>query len=354
MENRDQTRDIFDIIATYFVNTYWLPLYKHAFDAFSERQFPNIEEAYKVMIDRYRVAFCVTQDSQGRENANYSKIIVDLQNNYNTWLNTNLSLGDFIDIVCRQIIPVDVYKSLSRQDNRKDELFRKTITQAVTNFTVYVATIGLADVTKGRAGTVAKQRMAAWKEEFIKIMYTERDTLYGRFMATKSGVNPNKQKDSQISREAFDKMLLKIKQLIEEKAKIQKELNMFVFASKKQREADTAKIAELNALLGGANTNVAKPAPRRPAALPTVEEVEEISSEEESIEESAPKMERINDPTKDDFLRNKAKNAGAVASDVTKALDDVESYSGDDFVEKEPPPRETEDETSSSEMSADE
>lgn len=354
METRDQTRDIFDIIATYFVNTYWFPLYKHAFDAFSERQFSNIEEAYKVMIDRYRVAFCVTQDSQGRENPNYSKIIVDLQNNYNTWLNNNLSLGDFIDIVCRQIIPIDVYKSLGRQDNRKDDLFRKTITQSVTNFTVYVATIGLADVIKGRAAGAAKQRMAAWKDEFIKILYTERDILYGRFMATKSGVDPNKQKNNQISREAFDRMLAKIKQLIEEKAKIQKELNIFVFAAKKQHETDTAKIAELTALLAGANAGPVRPAPRRPAALPTVEEVEEVSSEEESsVEQSAPKLERINDPSKDDFLKKKAVGVGS--SDITKPLDDVESYSGDDFVERGPPPKETEEETeSSSEMSADE
>ena len=350
----DQTRDIFDIISTYFVNTYWFHLYKHAVDANNERQFPTLEDAYKVMVDRYRQAFCVTQDAQGRQNQNYNKIVADLQKNYNTWMQTDLSLGDFIDIVCRQIIPDDVYKKLSRQDNRKDELFRKAITQAVTNFTVFVATRGLVDVIRNRT---SKQAMAAWKEEYIRIMYSERDELYGRFMASKSGVDPTKIQKNQISREAFDKMTEHLKRVIYEKAKVQKELNLYIAFSKKQREVDQSKIAELEALLAGATAG--RPAPRRqaPAALPRVEVVQEAAesvedSSEEPSEASPPKLERINDPAKDDFLKKKT---GVVeASHITKALDDVPEYSGEDFVSKGPPDEDDSSEYSSGSMSMDE
>jgi hypothetical protein len=345
MDVRDQTRDIFDIIATYFVNTYWFPLYKHAHDAYSERQFSNLPDAYKVMIDRYRVAFCIVQDSQGRENPNYSKIVTDVKNNYNEWLSTDLSFGDFIDVVCRQIIPDDVYKKLGRQDNRKDELFRKTITQTVTNFTVYVATEGLGYVMNDR-GPTCKQRMSLWKEEFIRILYGERDELYGRFMATKSGINPKKS-GNHISREAFDKMVEQIKKLIFEKAHLQKELNMFVSASKNQRAVDNAKIAELTALLAGSRP-IGRAPPRVPMAMPTEEVSSDVTSEEES---SGDNLERINDPSKDDFL---SKNKQDLGSDITAPLDRIPEYSVDDLDVKNPPKKNESSEESSSEMSMDE
>jgi hypothetical protein len=342
---RDQTRDIFDIIGTYFVNTYWFPLYKHAHDAFSERQFPNLPDGYKVIVDRYRVAFCTAQDSQGRENPNYSKIINDVKNNYNTWLQTDLSLGDFIDIVCRQIIPGDVYKTLGRQDNRKDELFRKAITQSVTNFTVYVATEGLADVINDR-GPTAKQKMALWKEEFIRILYNERDELYGRFMATKSGVSSRKA--NHISREAFDKMTEQIKKLIFEKAKIQKSLNMFVFAAKKQQEVDAAKIAELTAMLGAGAGRGRAPARFTPVLATEPVSSDETFSEEESSEDGS-KLPKINNPAGDDFL----KKGNDLDKSITAPLDDVPEYSGEDFEQKDAPV-ENSSEESSSEMSMDE
>lgn len=323
---RDQTRDIFDCIATYFVNTYWTHLYKHAFDSYTERQYNTIDDSYKVMADRYRVAFCVTHDAQGKENKNYIKIITDLHNNYNVWMKSDLSLGDFIDIVCRQIIPEDVYKNLGRQDNRKDELFRKTITQAVTNFTYFVSTMGVNDVINVRDANRSEPKKSAWKEEFIKILYHERDELSGRFMATKIGVDPSKREKNQISREAFDKMTIQIKKLIYEKAAIQKELNTFIFAARKQQEVDRAKIAELTAMLSSDFSNNRKVALRvapQKAALP---KIEELPSEEESSEASSNgSLEKINDPAKDTFLKK-----GKADSSITAPLDELSSYSGDD------------------------
>lgn len=351
---RDQTRDIFDVIATYFVNTYWFPLFKHAFDSFSERQFPNIEDAYKVMIDRYRVAFCVKQNSQGRENANYSKIITDLQNNYNTWMDSKLTCGDFIDIVCKQIIPEDMYKTLGRQDTRKDELFRKTITQAVTNFTVFVSTQGLNGVVKQRDATNSKTNQMMLKEEFIKILYHERNELYGRFMATKSGVDPSKRQNN-ISSEAFDRMAQKIKELIHEKAKIQNELNLVLFAAKKESAAQKARIAELT-------TQLANTGGRRAPPPPKVQEIgsdeEEVTSEDDSSEvQSSKGLEKINDPTKDDFITKKIATSGAPLTKndpITQPLDEVPDYSGEDVSIKAPPRKNSNSSDESTSMSMDE
>lgn len=361
-QTRDQTRDIFDIVSTYFTNTYWFHLYKHAHDAYEQRHYGTIEDAYKVMVERYRIAFSAPQNAQGKENVNYVKIITDLRNQYNTWMQTNLTLGDFIDVICKQLLPEDTYKSLGRQDSRKDDVFRKTIVQAVTNFTVYVSTEGLADVTRVREPAAAKPRQQAWKEEFIQILYDLRNDLYGRFMATKTGVNPSKmrnQKD-QISKEAFDKMVEKIKQLISEKAAIQKSLNTYIFAANKRMETDKAKIAELEAKLEAAYR--AMP-PKRgvPPPLPvvsskTVDESsgsdEDVSSEEPSDDVKSPKIERINNPEEEIDPVQKAKD-----KEITAPLDEVPEYSGDDFVEKGPPKGASEEISSiddSSALSADE
>lgn len=336
---RDQTRDIFDIVSTYFVNTYWFHLYKHAYEAFEQRQFGTLDDAYKVMADRYRIAFSAPQNAQGKENTNYVKIIGDLRNQYNTWMQTNLSQGDFVDIICKQLLPEDTYKTLGRQDSRKDDVFRKTIVQAVTNFTVFVSTEGLADVLKIRDPAQAKPRQQAWKEEFIQILYDLRNELYGRFMATKTGVNPNKrnQKD-QISKEAFDKMVEKLKQLISEKAKIQQSLNTYIFAANKRMEADKAKIAELEAKLEAALRAI----PPRRGAPPPIQldnksaessSGEDVSSEEPSEEPSKEqKLPRINNPEEETLHKQKASD-----KDITAPLDEVPEYSGDDFVEKGPP-----------------
>ena len=362
MQPRDQTRDIFDIVSTYFANTYWFHLYKHAHDAYEQRQFGTVEDAYKVMVDRYRIAFSAAQNAQGKENVNYVKIITDLRNQYNTWMQVNLSLGDFIDVICRQLLPDDTYKSLGRQDTRKDDVFRKTIVQAVTNFTVYVATEGLTDVIRSRDPAAAKPKQLAWKEEFIQILYDLRNDLYGRFMATKTGVNPNKmrnQKD-QISKEAFDKMVEKIKQLILDKAKIQKSLNTYIFATKKQMETDKAKIAELEAKLETAYRSIppkrGMPPPAPIFSTKTVEESsgsdEDVSSEPPSEERKSSKIERINNPDEEVTTQQKAQD-----KEITAPLDEVPEYSGDDFVEKGPPKGASEEISSiedSSALSADE
>lgn len=363
MQTRDQTRDIFDIVSTYFTNTYWFHLYKHAHDAYDQRQFGTIDDAYKVMVDRYRIAFSAPQNAQGKENTNYVKIITDLHNQYNTWMHTNLTLGDFIDVICKQLLPDDTYKSLGRQDTRKDDVFRKTIVQAVTNFTVYASTEGLNDVIRVRDPITAKPRQQAWKEEFIQILYDLRNNLYGRFMATKTGVNPHKmrnQKD-QISKEAFDKMVEKIRQLIAEKAKVQKSLNTYIFAANKRMEADKAKIAELEAKLETAYR--AMPAKRVVPQMPSISSAkaaaeessgsdEDVSSEDPSEEKKSSKLERINNP--EDEITDKQKDKDR---EITAPLDEVPEYSGDDFVVKGPPKGASEDVSSlddSSALSADE
>ncbi len=339
----DQTRDIFDVVSTYFVNVYWFHLYKHANDAFQERQYPNLEDAYKSVIDKYRIAFCVKQNSQGRDNDNYFKIITDLQNNYNTWMDTKLTHGDFIDLVCRQMIPEDVYKTLGRQDTRKDNLFRKSITQSVTNFSVYIATQGLDGVIKQR-GANSKLHQMACKEALINILYSERNTLYGRFMATKSGVNPSKQ-EGQISREAFDKMVQKIKELINDKAKLQNELNMFIFAAKKESAIQKSEIAKLNAMLGQGSVERLEP-----RIKPIKQPVEVVSEEETSSESDSvvSGLEKINDPAKDDFLVKKIPDKN---DPITKPLDEVPEYSGEDVIEASKVPS---DDDESSSMSMDE
>jgi predicted SnoaL-like aldol condensation-catalyzing enzyme len=358
MQTRDQTRDIFDIVSTYFVNTYWFHLYKHAYEAYEQRQFGSVEDAYKVMVDRYRIAFSAPQNAQGKENTNYIKIINDLRSQYNTWMQTTLSQGDFVDVITKQLLPEDTYKSLGRQDIRKDDVFRKTIVQAVTNFTVYASTEGLSDVTKIRDPATAKPRQQAWKEEFIQILYDLRNELYGRFMATKTGVNPGKMRNQteQISKEAFDKMVEKIKQLIIEKAKIQKSLNTYIFAANKRMESDKARIAELEAKLEAALRSA--PVRRVVAPLLPVKKEEEssgsdedVSSEEPSDDVKSPKLERINNP--DEEITEKQKNKDKA---ITAPLDEVPDYSGDDFVEKGPPKGASADSSddNSSALSADE
>lgn len=319
----DESRDIFDVLSTYFVNCYWNELYKHANDAFVQQQFNSLSDAYCEMVERYRRAF-TELDPNERVNHNYDRIMKDIHNSYNFYFRSTSTFSDFIDILSKQFIPRDLYASLPRQDKRKDEIIRRALTKVVNAFSLFTATSGLQAVIQGRNQN-AQQSMMGWKQKGIELFNKERSELYARSMAEKTGIDPNKKEG--ISREAFEKMQEKIKDLIHDKADLQKKLNDHV----KYIHLLKRRIAELEK---AKTVVVADPLIRQKPRLPKVSRVEEItndaslvsSSEEPNVEDESEKLPRINNPEEKD------KNPDDKLAEVAAPLDELSEYSGEDFV----------------------
>jgi hypothetical protein len=316
----DNTRDIFDVMSTYFVNCYWNELFKHANDAFVQQQFPTLGESYCEMVERYRRAF-TDLDPNERVNHNYDRILKDIHNSFNFYFQSQSSYSDFIDTISKQFIPRDLYASLPRQDRRKDEMVRRVLTKVVNTFSMFTATEGLVTVTQGR-GQNAQQNMMNWKVKGIELFNKERSDLYARAMAGKTGVDPNKKEG--ISREAFEKMQEKIKELIHEKADLRKKLNshaQYINLLKRKIAESERDRAEAVA--------VADPRVSRRTRLPKITAVEkaiESSEDDDEEEEEEEAIPRINDPEEKD--QNPHNPIGQIAA----PLDDLSEYSGEDFV----------------------
>ncbi len=313
----DESRDIFDVLSTYFVNCYWNELYKHANDAFVEQQFNSLGEAYCEMIERYRRAF-TELDPNERVNHNYDRIMKDIHNSYNFYFRSTSTFSDFIDVLSKQFIPKDLYASLPRQDKRKDEIVRRALSKVVNAFSLFTATNGLQIAIQGRTQN-AQQNMTGWKQKGIELFNKERSDLYARSMAGKTGIDPNKKEG--ISREAFEKMQEKIKDLIHDKADLQKKLNDHV----KYIHLLKRRIAELEK---SKPVVVADPLTRQKPRLPKSSRVEEITdaSPVSSEEEVTEKLPRINNPEEKD------QKPDDPLADIAAPLDELSEYSGEDFV----------------------
>ena len=317
----DESRDIFDVLSTYFVNCYWNELYKHANDAFVQQQFNSLGDAYCEMIERYRRAF-TELDPNERVNHNYDRIMKDIHNSYNFYFRSTSTFPDFIDVLSKQFIPKDLYTGLPRQDKRKDEIVRRALTKVVNAFSLYTATSGLQAVIQGRSQN-AQQNMMVWKQKGMELFNKERSELYARSMAGKTGVDPNKKEG--ISREAFEKMQEKLKDLIHDKADLQKKLNDHV----KYIHLLKRRIAELEK--ARSHVVVADPVRLKPR-LPKVSRVEEITDEaspassEDEEKETTEQLPRINNPEEKDQKKDDK------LAEVAAPLDELSEYSGEDFV----------------------
>ena len=320
----NESRDIFDVLSAYFVNCYWNELYKHANDAFVQQHFNTIGESYCEMVERYRRAF--TESDPKEKNHNFERILTDIHNSYNFYFKSHSNISDFIDVLSKHFIPRDLYASLPRQDRRKDDMIRRVLTKVINAFSLFTATEGLVTVTQGR-GQNAQQNMMGWKAKGIELFNKERSELYARAMAKKTGVDPNKKEG--ISREAFEKMQEKLKELIHEKADLRKQLNNHVryIQLLKRRVAELEK--ERTTAVVIADPNAGRRSLPKASAVNRVfesssdESEEEEEEEEEEVEEGLP---RINNPDEKD------QNPNDVLANVAGPLENLTEYSGEDFV----------------------
>lgn len=230
MENITSEK-VFEVIAVYFANCYWNPLYKAAKDAYLEGQIESLEESYRTTIERYHKAFCGSSPGP-RANKHYLDIIKDLHQNYRNYLQTGQTLMDFIDTCTRFFLPKEYYKTMARQDPKKDVIFKQILTKTLTKFTAFVLQEEVARAVKKEVRNnqeMQKQFLATWKKKIVEILTGERNEFCSLIMAKNSGVDlRNKEDIPTIPKEVCDKMQGKIRELIDEKAALAADYNKLV------------------------------------------------------------------------------------------------------------------------------
>lgn len=215
---------IFEIIGVYFANCYWNNLYALAQENWKEGKYRTIQEAYEGVIDKYSKAFRSENDVS--EKKHYDRIIKDLYINYRDFLQSHDTLIEFIDRVSKFLLPNDFYKTLTSRDPKKDTIFRNILTKSIARFTIFLDRHEIEKVTNEN-NRQNKNNLLEWKKKFIDFFIRERDEFCTLLMAKTSGVNLNKD-ENWMSKEICDKLRNKIKDLVEEKSNLIKQINDYV------------------------------------------------------------------------------------------------------------------------------
>lgn len=237
---------VFEILGVYFTNCYWTHLWKAADEAYQDEAYPSITEAYRDTIEKYQRAFCGKDEPGGKANRHYLEIIKDINRNFCEFLGTTKTIVGMLDLICQFLLPREYYKSLGRQDSRKDAVVREVLSKTVTRFTIYILQNEVDNVVKLRAadrnikqGKNEKDKkqlqeqvqkiMQTWKVRFIDIINNSRTEFCNILIAKSNGIDITKPEEiPSVPREAFDRLQAHMSELLKEKALITQEHNKMV------------------------------------------------------------------------------------------------------------------------------
>lgn len=235
MESADD--DVFQIIATYFANTYWNNIYATAVNAFQEGRLKpqpkNMGEAYYRILDQYTRAISAL-DLDGGENKHYIHILTDMFKQYGELLQIT-NFVTFKNLLVKPFIPPDMFSNLPSMDAGKDNLFKKILIQVLTEFTVYINKNGITVVVNDRQN--GTKYLNVWRDQFIDFLKLERTKLRNQFLAQKNGVDINKQNVADvIPREVADALQERIKVILKEKYDLEVKYNKLAAYTNKLKE----------------------------------------------------------------------------------------------------------------------
>lgn len=227
--NMDTDRnDLFEVLGVYFANYYWNNLYNKALRAWSDEKFPNLESAYREILNRYTSGFCVETKSNERINENYVQVTQGIHMQYQAQSGDTCTYYEFVDIIVKCFVPKEFYKRISDYP-KKANVFRTVLAKALTRFTIFVCKDQIHTVLDSKIredAAKAVKNVKFWKQTYRIIIDEESKTFYHLCMAQCNGVKVRHDDSVRtISREVYERLQQKLQQVIQEKNEIIKERN---------------------------------------------------------------------------------------------------------------------------------
>lgn len=218
---------IFEVIGAYFANCYWNNLYALAQEYYKEGEFDNLIEAYKKTIEKYSKAFSSSGD-ESEINKHYIRIIKDIYLNYREVFKNTDTLLEFVDKVSKLIIPPDYYKTLLHHDSKKDIIFRNILIKSITRFTIFISQPEQLKLISDQQSRTNNVCLLEWKKKFMDFFELERNEFATLLLAQFNGVNIKQESSDRISKEVCEKLQSKVRELLEEKSGLIREVNNYI------------------------------------------------------------------------------------------------------------------------------
>ncbi len=172
----DETKNLFEIVAAYFVHLYFNDLYERAQDS-SSIDGGSITDMYKCMVRKYNVSMINNEK-------NFTNSLNNLHNFYNRHSSgaaTFIDVNKFMEKFVASFVPIDFYKSLTIQ--KKNKLIHSVLMSVISHLTIET----LQQISK-IIDTRTKDDARYFQDEVINVLITERGNLYNKFvLQTDSG-----------------------------------------------------------------------------------------------------------------------------------------------------------------------
>lgn len=230
MQHADvEEHKILEIFSTYFANCYWNNLYNEALLQYEDGKFPSQAAAYRYVIKTFNVAFCELPMMNGAAHQGYTDIMRAIYENYKRYTLATGTYDQFIEMVIDVMLPKEYHTELC-DNRRKHPVMHDILSKTMTRFSTFATTEGITSVLDINARTTKRvAELTQWKNKFSEFFRAEINTLCGLLLAKNSGVNlGNPSNIPTIPLEICDKLKIRIRELIQDKADITERFNKCV------------------------------------------------------------------------------------------------------------------------------
>lgn len=213
-----QEEEFFEIISTFFANSFFNTLYAKARDDYNDNKFLNIEDAYKSTVNIFNNAV-----SEKKYGEHYVVVLESIKNEYNKYASTKYDRYSFVDFCAKFLIPTTENISFSE----KEEAVKKYFVRVISVFSIFCTTSQLKTaISLEIRNNKEKMRetIVNWKTYMKKICSDEKNRMCSLILMHKNGIPQNPAE----SVESVQKLQNIIKKLIQEKAALVRERNNLV------------------------------------------------------------------------------------------------------------------------------
>jgi hypothetical protein len=210
-EYDDETLNVFEILASYFVNIFYNALYEEAEKYRLKNKVHSLTEGYKMALRMYN-------DSLDNPST-YIQVITSLVEYFNEWWDSGsiLSYGSCVDIMIQPFIPEDYFNSMNL--SQKQVILREVISSSVKRIIVQIVEEHISSIIDNHQES---DNINVIRNDLIQCFILEKEKMYKRFIYSETT-------NGQITNAKLNIIMVNdvkthIKQLVDEKCSLNRQL----------------------------------------------------------------------------------------------------------------------------------
>lgn len=302
-----ETKTIFSIISTYFVDFYYNVLYNHAVSEKEKGNYGSVTDAYRMLVSKFAESFSCKPPEHLRNKVHtydsyYKRVIKQIYEYHQKWTGFHeLRITSYLDKLAEQFVPEEKIKFMTNP--QKEQFVQSALIQCVIVFSRNIIRDYLPFIIDNRLKGDEGDLLQPLISTFDRLLISQRNEIFSDFLDAMTG-----NKTSEISADITRKARNYIKTLTEKNCVLQKELvenkKKFMFLAKqielRDDEIETLqnKLLEAQRKIHELKTNPVQYTPQ-PVEVPTRSPITEHITTQQSPSQQPIKVEEIDSEESD-------------------------------------------------------